>query len=47
MFCGGNTGIGVIYCCFQETFGKVKENGYQIVVRAAWQGMTDSQCHIR
>jgi len=32
---------------FRRLFGKVKENGYQIVVRAAWQGMTDSQCHIR
>ena len=32
---------------FRRLFGKVKENGYQIVVRAVWQGMTDSQCHIR
>ena len=31
----------------RRLFGKVKENGYQIVVRAVWQGMTDSQCHIR
>ena len=32
---------------FRRLFGKVKENGYQTVVRTVWQGMTDSQYHIR